>query len=221
MIIARNKNKLPAHKEWCWKDGSWDQATAIKVQLKEWFIIRLLMKLVRVPCSIGNRLVGLSLYNPLSRTSSYTAKVISLKAKEIQPTKPPKAPLCCSRCLLSSLLLFTGLTTLIMAPTFLEFTSKEKKREKKTLNVIIQTATGVVFVIIWLNGGEGERLGFGRKTVGTVLSSISKVWKASGSEGFCFSQQLKYLKSAISDAYPGQRNNTNHWQHISESHLWA
>lgn len=67
--------------------------------------------------------------NPVGRPAPYTAKVISLKAKEIQPTRPPKAPLRFSQRLLYSALHLTGLTTLIMSPTFLGFTS-----EKETLS---------------------------------------------------------------------------------------
>lgn len=77
------------------KMGVRDQEAAIKVQLKWWFIIRLLMKLVRVPCSIGNRLVGLPFYNPSSRTSR-SARVISLKAREMRPTRAPEGVLCAS-----------------------------------------------------------------------------------------------------------------------------
>lgn len=96
--------------------------------------------------------------NPVGTPAPYTAKVISLKAKEIQPTRTPKAPLRRSRRLLHSMLHLTGLTTLIKAPTFLSLTLEEKKKQKRnnSVNFIILTAPGVVFVILRLTGRPRE-----------------------------------------------------------------
>lgn len=169
-------NNLPI-KNVAEKMGVRDQAAAIKVRLKWWFIIRLLMKLARRPCSIGNRLVGLSFYNPSSRTSRY-ARVISLKPREMQPTGPPEGdPLC--------FFLFS-VQPWQLSLWLLLFQVSPQRNEGRTLNMIIRTARGVVFVIIWLNGGACKRLGFGKKwfRVGTAHNWIFRPWTASGSDWF-------------------------------------
>lgn len=99
--------------------------------------------------------------NPLGGPAPYAAKVIFLKAKKIQPTRPPKASCGCSHRLLHSAIHLPGLTTLIMPPTFLRFHlgEKEKRKKKTSLNLIILTAPGVVFVILWLTGRARERRG--------------------------------------------------------------
>lgn len=115
------------------------------------------MKVVRVPCSIGNRLVGLSFYNPLSRTSR-SAKIISLKARVVQPTGLPKGILCAA----PSPVGFSQQPWQLSL--WLQLFPASPQREKgRTLNMIIRTAGSVVFVTIWLNGEACGRLGFGKK----------------------------------------------------------
>ena len=67
----------------------------------------------------------------MGRPAPYTAKVISLKAKELQPPGPRRRPLRFSHHLRYSVLHLTGLTTLIMAPTFLSFALEKKKGKEK------------------------------------------------------------------------------------------
>lgn len=82
--------------------------------------------------------------NPLGRPAPYTAKVISLKAKEIQPTRPPKAPFA----------LLPPPAILYASPHRLDNShygsnfSRLHLGGKNSLNLIILTALGVVFVIL-------------------------------------------------------------------------
>lgn len=106
------------------------------------------MKLVRVPCSVGNRLVGLSLYNPPSRNFFLHCQGNLFKGQGDPAHQAPKGPLVL---LLLPALLPASLHWLDNShygSNFSRVHLKGKRGGEKTLNVIIQTATGVVFVII-------------------------------------------------------------------------
>lgn len=162
------------------------------------------------------------LLNPLGRPAPYTAKVISLKATKIQPTRPPKASCSCSHRLLYSALHLPGLTTLIMAPTFLGFTL-EKQKQKNSLNLIILTAPGVVFVILRLNGRARERWGSEEKWCKSLPCPEpdihSQFWFASGSDDVCGCGRIISLSkiSQIGHYYSYTRKpyTSYHWQSIS------
>lgn len=97
--------------------------------------------------------------NPLGRPAPYTAKVISLKAKEIQPTRPPKAPFEFAPTASPRLACYT----LRASPHRLDNShygsnfSRLHLGGKNSLNLIILTAPGVVFVILRLTGRARER----------------------------------------------------------------
>lgn len=183
------------------------------------------MKLVRLLCRIGNGLLGLiSSLTPLGRPAPYSARVIFLKAKEIQPTRPPKAA---SPRLATTVLHLTGLTTLIMAPTFLSFTLEEKKKKKNTLNLIILTAPGVVFVILRLTGRARESRGSEEKWCKSLVRSqifpepgliCSGLWWC-----LCGCGWIKYLKPAFITAYARKRERDVQYLsltvHISQPHI--
>lgn len=123
--------------------------------------------------------------NPVGTPAPYTTKVISLKAKEIQPTRPPEAPSRCSLRSLHSALPLTGLTTLIKAPTFLSLTLEEKKKQLSELHH--SDSLGCCICHPPTNYTSSREL----RNWGEIMLSLtcpepdiwSQLWSASGSDG--------------------------------------